>query len=84
MANADDNSGFQVEKLTAENYFSWTFNMKMFLIAKDLWEIVTGAETLQRTASQEEQKRFKKRKILLLHPCMFVPVYRFMLVQLKV
>ena len=40
--------------------------MKMFLIVKDLWEIVTGAETLPGTASQEEQKRFKKRENLAL------------------
>ena len=66
MATADDNSGFQVEKLTAENYFSWRFNMKMFLIGKDLCEIVTGTETLPERASQEEQKRFKKRENLAL------------------
>ena len=63
MSSADDNSGFKVEKLTAEN-FSWKFNMKMFLIGKDLWENVTGAETLPGTSSQEEQKRFKKRENL--------------------
>ena len=75
MATADDNSGFRVEKLTAENYFSWKFNMKVFLIGKDLWEIVTGAETLPGTASQEEQRRFKKRESLLLHSyvCQFQP-----------
>ena len=66
MATADDNNDFKVEKLTAENYFSWKFNMKMFLIGKDLWEIVTGAETLPGTASQEEQKRFKKMENLAL------------------
>ena len=59
MATADDNSGFKVEMLTAENYFSWKFNMKMFLIGKDLLEIVTRAETLPGTASQEEQKDLK-------------------------
>ena len=66
MTTADDNGGFKVQKLSAENYFSWTFNMKMFLIGKDLWEIVTGTETLPGTASQEEQKRFKKRENLVL------------------
>ena len=58
MATADDNSGFKVEKLTAENYFLWKYNMKMFLFGIDLWEIVTRAETLPGTASQEKQKRF--------------------------
>ena len=62
MATADDdNSSFKVERLTAENYFSWKFNMKMFLIGKKLWEMVTAAESLPGTASQEEQKRFKMR-----------------------
>ena len=38
----------------------------MFLFGEDLWEIVTGAETLPGTASQEEQKRFKERENLAL------------------
>ena len=38
----------------------------MFLIGKDLCEIITGAETLPGPASQEEQKRFKKSENLAL------------------
>ena len=43
----DNNSGFKVDKLTADNYHHWKFNMRMFLIGKttdntNLWEIVEG------------------------------------------
>ena len=34
-------SSFKVEKLATENYDVWKFNMKMYLIGNDLWEIVT-------------------------------------------
>ena len=34
MASADNS--FKIEKLTAENYHSWKFNIKMSLIGKDL------------------------------------------------
>ena len=43
---ATDDVGFKVEKLTGDNYHHWKFQMKMCLIGKDLWEIVTGADTL--------------------------------------
>ena len=33
--------------------------MKMLLIAKDLWEIATGAETLNESATAEEQRKLK-------------------------
>jgi len=41
MASQED-IGFKVEKLSGENYHSWKFQMKMYLIGKDLWDIVTG------------------------------------------
>ena len=53
---------FKFEKLTAENYYTWKFNMKMFLIGKDLWEIVNGSEVLDDNATAEEKRKFKKRK----------------------
>ena len=36
-----DDIGFKVEKLNGGNYHHWKFQMKMCLIGKDLWEIVT-------------------------------------------
>ena len=62
MESADDS--FKIEKLTAENYYSWKFNIKMSLIVKDLWEIVQGTETLAEDASAEEQRKFKNRENL--------------------
>ena len=57
---------FKFDKLTAENYHNWKFNMKMFLIGKDLWEIVQGTETLGENATAEEQRKFKKRENMAL------------------
>ena len=61
---ADPN--FKVEKLTSETYHSWKFNMKMYLIGKDLWEIVCGNETLEDNTSPADQRKFQKRENLAL------------------
>ena len=63
---ADKEYEFKFEKLTAENYHTWKFSMKMFLIGKDLWEIVNGSEVLNETAPEEEKRKFKKRENLAL------------------
>ena len=63
---ADREMEFKFERLTAENYHTWKFNMKMFLIGKDLWEIVNGSEKLDDNASAEEKRKFKKRENLAL------------------
>ena len=59
-------AGFSVEKLTAENYHTWKFSIKMYLIGKDLWEIVDGTETVGENASEDERRTFKKRENLAL------------------
>ena len=59
---AAEDTGFKVEKLNGENYHSWKFQMKMYLIGKDLWELVTGEETLNAAANPEQQRRFRKRE----------------------
>ena len=61
MAVAGD-VDFKIEKLTGENYHNWKFQMKMCLIGKDLWEIVTGTEVLAEGASAQEQRSFRKRE----------------------
>ena len=65
MATAED-MGFKVEKLSGENYHSWKFQMKMYLIRKDLWEIVSGTETLSMEATAAEQSKFRKRENMAL------------------
>ena len=59
---ASEETNFKVEKLTADNYHSWKFNMKMYLIGKDLWDIVKGDEEIDDDASAEEKRKFKKRE----------------------
>ena len=64
MATAED--AFKVEKLTGDNYHSWKFNMKMYLIGKDLWEIVTGTEMQNADASAEEERKYRRRENMAL------------------
>ena len=53
MATAvDETNNFKVDKLTSKNYHHWKFNVKMYLIGKDLWEIVSGEEVLAEEASE--------------------------------
>ena len=59
---ATEDAIFKIEKLTADNYHSWKFNMKMYLIGKDLWEIVTGTELLNDELSEADKRKFKKRE----------------------
>ena len=51
---------YRVEKLTRENYHTWKFDMKMLLLDKDLWDVVTGDETLAPGASADRRLKFKK------------------------
>ncbi len=53
--------GFNFGKLGLDNYIDWKFSMKMYLTGKDLWEIVTGEETLAETATADEKLKFKKQ-----------------------
>ena len=59
---AMEETSFKVEKLNAENYHSWKFNVKMYLIGKDLWEIVDGKEVVGVNADEEEEEIQEKRK----------------------
>ena len=63
MAMSNEDALFKMEKLNTDNYHSWKFSMKMFLIGKDLWEIVQGTEILPREAAvcSDAQKKFVRR-----------------------
>ena len=50
---------FKKGKMTTENYHVCRFNMKMYLIVKNLWEIVTGAEAVSNRASVNQKKALK-------------------------
>ena len=60
MASGEDNN-FRIQKLTGENYYNWKFDIKMLLMGKDIWDIVTGDEVLDENATNRETKSFKKR-----------------------
>ena len=62
----EDSMLFKVEKLTADNYHSWKYTMKLFLIGKGLWDIVSGEETLAADANEDTKKNFTKRANLAL------------------
>ena len=51
---------FKPDKLNGDNFHHWKFNMRMFLIGKDLWDIVNGDETLNPHATQKERDIFRK------------------------
>ena len=59
-------SGMNFDKLGCDNYHSWKFSMKMYLVGKDLWEIVDGTETQPPVENDDERKKFKKRANLAL------------------
>jgi len=82
MATGIEDSGFKVDKLTGNNYHTWKFQMKMCLIGKDLWGIVTGDETLNPEATNQEQQTFRRRENLALASiCQYQMIFRFTFAQ---
>ena len=65
MSN-DDSMLFKMEWLTQDNYHSWKYTMKLYLIGKGLWSIVSGDETLAEDANDATKKAFKRRADLAL------------------
>lgn len=59
-------SGMNFDKLGCDNYHSWKFSMKMYLVGKDLWEIVDGTETQPAADEDDGRSKFKKRSNLAL------------------
>ena len=49
------------KKLTGENWNTWKFNMKMLLMGKDIWDIVTGDDILPEEANEERRRKHKRR-----------------------
>ena len=52
---------YKPDKLNGDNFHSWKFNMKMFLIGKDLGDIVSGDEILGEEETPKEREQFRKR-----------------------
>ena len=59
--SSEDSMLFNVEKLTTDNYHAWKYSMKLHLIRKGLWDIVSGDETLEARADENTKKNFNKR-----------------------
>ena len=51
-----------IQKLTAETYHEWKFEMKMMLIGKNLWDIVVGTETVHELSTHGEIMKFRRRQ----------------------
>ena len=66
LATSIEDGGSIVEKLTGENHYAWKFQMKMALIGKDVWEIVTGEEVLNEDASQADRRKLQRRSNMAL------------------
>ena len=52
---------WSIDKLNSSNWMTWKFQMKHLLLAKGLWEIITGEEVLAARASDQQAADFKKR-----------------------
>ena len=59
MSSVEETS-YKVERLTADNYVAWKFSLKMYLLGKELWDIVDGTRTLPADATEETKRVFKK------------------------
>ena len=53
--SSNEETMFGVEKLTSDNYHNWKFDMKMVLVGRDLWDIVTGDEVAAEANPNAEQ-----------------------------
>ncbi|XP_046805875.1 uncharacterized protein LOC124419653 [Lucilia cuprina] len=51
------NSSFQIDKLHAENYASWSIQMRSLLITQDYWDVIETP--LSETATIQEKSAWK-------------------------
>ena len=61
MSIPTEETSYKFQKLNADNYYAWKFNIRMYLVGRDLWEIVEGTEVLQEGADAESTRKFRKR-----------------------
>ena len=60
MDLAGDFGKMTLGKLDGDNYHSWKFNIRMYLMGKDIWDVVDGTDSLAPNADADEKRRFKK------------------------
>ena len=82
MVTGIEESGLQAEKRTDDNCHSWKFQMKMCLVAEDLWGIVAEDETLGNRPRPRMTKIVEDGKIWhsLRSACLCQQIMKFMLI----
>ena len=56
-----DEKSWNVDKLSAQNYATWKFKLKHFLIAKELFGYVDGSTTLAQGANEAAKEEYNKK-----------------------
>lgn len=51
----------KIDRLNGDNYRTWKFAAKMYLIQKDLWPCVNGEVEIKREATEEETRQFNSK-----------------------
>ena len=59
MAVGDEK--WSIDKLSGTNWATWKFQMKHLLLAKELWGVVSGSETLDEGADADVRSNFGKK-----------------------
>ena len=60
MAGSSTDEKWTIEKLNGANWSTWKFQMKHLLLAKELWGMVDGTETLAEDAATTARSEFQK------------------------
>ena len=61
MAGSSTDEKWTIEKLNGANWSTWKFQMKHLLLAKELWGMVDGTETLAEDAATTARSEFQKK-----------------------
>ena len=61
MAGSSTDEKWTIEKLSGANWSTWKFQMKHLLLAKELWGMVDGTETLAEDAATTARSEFQKK-----------------------
>ncbi len=51
-----------IDKLDGTNWMTWKFQMKHLLLAKGLWRLVDGSQTLAADATAQAKAEFEQRQ----------------------
>ena len=60
--NAGLSSKAHIELLNDTNWETWSFVMEQYLTVNELWDIVTGTETVAANATETEKAEFLQKQ----------------------